>query len=346
MSDDAAPNGAPVDIGAVRRDDALIDAIAGDGPVATDSAEDYQLATLLAGWRAEIVTPPMPAGPDLDAVVAAVNQEIEARNSRMAAKRRLRLLRPIGGAAAVLALVAGVATAFSYNAQPGDPLWKVKQVVFSEQADSTMARVDTATDLDVAEQMIASGDVQGAEAALERASTRAGDVNEQDDRDGLIARWTELTIRIEALVPTTTVLPPPPSEVPTPLVVSPTETTATTDVTTDATTTVDQLPTVLDTPLTTPPPPPVVVEPSSTAVPSETPETTVPTSTTTTLPLPTTTATASDSSSGGDDTATAESTILLVPTVASPIPTTTATDRLPANLGPTVEPTTTATPSN
>jgi len=51
---------APVDVSAVRRDDALIDAIAGGGPVATDSPEQYELALLLTNWRADIVATPMP----------------------------------------------------------------------------------------------------------------------------------------------------------------------------------------------------------------------------------------------------------------------------------------------
>src|SRR3977135_4132847 len=68
----------PVDIAAVRRDDALIDAIASNGPVRTDSAEEYQLATLLADWRAELISPPLPGEPNLDEIVAAVNQEIGA----------------------------------------------------------------------------------------------------------------------------------------------------------------------------------------------------------------------------------------------------------------------------
>ncbi|MFW2240932.1 anti-sigma-D factor RsdA, partial [Rhodococcus opacus] len=49
---------APVDVAAVRRDDALIDAIAGGGPVATDSPEQYELALLLTNWRADIVATP------------------------------------------------------------------------------------------------------------------------------------------------------------------------------------------------------------------------------------------------------------------------------------------------
>src|SRR6476646_4974503 len=65
-----------VDIAAVRHDDALIDAIAGEGPVATDNPDEYQLAMLLASWRAELTSTPLPAGPDLDTVVAAVNIEL------------------------------------------------------------------------------------------------------------------------------------------------------------------------------------------------------------------------------------------------------------------------------
>ncbi|WP_366914555.1 anti-sigma-D factor RsdA [Nocardia sp.] len=74
----------------MRRDDALIDALSGGGPVQTGSADDHQLAALLANWRAEILEEPMPAGPHLDAIVAAVDQEISARHSRIDAGKRKR----------------------------------------------------------------------------------------------------------------------------------------------------------------------------------------------------------------------------------------------------------------
>lgn len=69
---DIGADGGPVDLVAVRRDDAFIDAISGDGPIATDDADEYQLALLLANWRADVMTPAMPAGPSLDVVVASV----------------------------------------------------------------------------------------------------------------------------------------------------------------------------------------------------------------------------------------------------------------------------------
>ncbi|WP_084497838.1 anti-sigma-D factor RsdA [Nocardia amamiensis] len=189
---EASGDTGPVDIAAVRRDDALIDAIASDGPVHTDSAEEYQLATLLADWRAELTAAPMPAEPDLDAIVAAVNQEIGARQARIGAHAggRLRLLRPIMGTAAALALVIGGMTAFSYNAEPGDPLWRVKEVVFSEQAQTTVVqRADN--DLSQASALVAQNPTQAKE-RLERARETAEQVSDPQKRGELMTEWQRL----------------------------------------------------------------------------------------------------------------------------------------------------------
>ncbi|MBF6438724.1 hypothetical protein IU435_20115 [Nocardia cyriacigeorgica] len=193
---------APVDIAAVRRDDALIDAIASDGPVQTDSTEEFQLAALLADWRAEIIAPPIPDAPDLDTVVAAVNQEIGARQARVGAKAggRLRLVRPIAGTAAALALVFGGMTAFSYNAEPGDPLWRVKEVVFSEQAQSTVVqRADD--DLAAAQELIEQGNPERARARLAQASTNATQVDDPAKREVLLERWQQLLDELRKVSP-------------------------------------------------------------------------------------------------------------------------------------------------
>ncbi|MFD6223734.1 anti-sigma-D factor RsdA [Nocardia asteroides] len=186
----------------MRSDDALIDAIASDGPVRTDSPEEFQLASLLADWRADLLAEPMPAGPDLDTVFAAVNQEIGARQVRVGAssRGRLRLVRPILGAAAALAVVFGGITAFSYSAAPGDPLWRVKEVVFSEQAQSTVVqRADD--DLVAAQNLIASGNPEQARARLEQASATASQVNDQGKRDDLVARWNLLRDQLVKVAP-------------------------------------------------------------------------------------------------------------------------------------------------
>ncbi|MFE3058525.1 anti-sigma-D factor RsdA [Nocardia sp. NPDC059239] len=199
---EASGDTGPVDIAAVRRDDALIDAISGDGPVQTGTSEEYQLAALLADWRAEIMAEPLPAGPDLDAIVAAVNQEIGARQARIGASNRgrLRLVRPILGAAAAMALVIGGLTAFSYNASPGDPLWRVKEVVFSEQAQSTVvSRADS--DLVQAQQLIAQGKADEAKPLMERAADNASQVNDSGKKDNLTDRWQQLYAVLQQKAP-------------------------------------------------------------------------------------------------------------------------------------------------
>ncbi|MFR9752183.1 anti-sigma-D factor RsdA [Nocardia sp. 004] len=191
----------PVDIAAVRRDDALIDAIAGDGQVHTDSAEEYRLATLLADWRAELVSAPMPADPDLDAIVAAVNQEIGARRVRTGTRSgaQLRLLRPIAATAAALALVVGSMTAFSYGAEPGDPLWPVKEVVFSEQAQTTVVqRADNA--LNEASALVEQNPMQ-AKSRLERAKENTAQVSDSQKRGELTAEWQRVLEELRKVSP-------------------------------------------------------------------------------------------------------------------------------------------------
>ncbi|MFC4377540.1 anti-sigma-D factor RsdA [Nocardia halotolerans] len=216
-AEDAGDSG-PIDIAAVRGDDALIDAIASDGPVRTDSPEEFQLASLLADWRADLLAEPMPAGPDLDTVFAAVNQEIGARQVRVGAssRGRLRLVRPLLGSAAALAVVFGGVTAFSYSAAPGDPLWRVKEVVFSEQAQSTVV-ASADDDLVAAQNLLTAGDPEQARARLEKASASANQVDDQNKRNDLIARWNLLRDQLlkvapqlaEKLPPSTSTSPEP-----------------------------------------------------------------------------------------------------------------------------------------
>ncbi|WP_327095545.1 anti-sigma-D factor RsdA [Nocardia vinacea] len=192
----------PVDIAAVRRDDALIDAIASNGPVQTDSAEEFQLASMLADWRAELISPPLPAEPNLDEIVAAVNQEIGARQVRIGAQSggRLRLIRPILGTAAALALVIGGLSAFSYGAAPGDPLWRVKEVVFSEQAQSTVVqRADS--DLANAKTMLAQDNPEQARARLEGAKANAELIDDPVKRDKRINEFNLLLAELNKLAP-------------------------------------------------------------------------------------------------------------------------------------------------
>ncbi|WP_306360446.1 anti-sigma-D factor RsdA [Nocardia sp. CC227C] len=210
---EASGDTGPVDIAAVRRDDELIEAIAGDGAVQTSSTDEYQLASLLANWRAEIVNEPMPAGPDLDAIVAAVNKEVGVREARIGASgsRRLRLVRPIAGAAAAVALIMGGLTAFSYGAEPGDALWPFKEVVFSEQAQTTVVN-RAGNDMAQAQQLIDEGKPEAAKVLLERANGNVGQVDDTGKQNDLRQQWERLVVQLqqrapeiaESLLPSTT----------------------------------------------------------------------------------------------------------------------------------------------
>ncbi|MBC2640678.1 MULTISPECIES: anti-sigma-D factor RsdA [unclassified Rhodococcus (in: high G+C Gram-positive bacteria)] len=285
---DLPEDDAPVDVAAVRRDDALIDAIAGGGPVAPGSSEQDQLALLLTSWRADIVATPMPTGPLLDDVIAAIDAS-DARSARSAARGKLRLLRPIAGAAAAIAVIVGGATIFSYNAEPGDPLWSVKSVVFSQQADSTVAQIDTTSQLQEAERLIAAGDAEAARHLLDNAADRAGGVRDADMRNELDVWRAKLAAEIEKLAPTT----PPATTTPgTTTTVAPIQTTelpAIVPGTPGSMTApgVEQSPGTLPTDLQIPGVPPTSLPPlPTTTLPPETLPSTIPEPTITVVPTP------------------------------------------------------------
>ncbi|MEU8896947.1 anti-sigma-D factor RsdA [Nocardia sp. NPDC048505] len=324
--------GGPVDIAAVRRDDALIEAISSNGPVQTDSEQEYQLATLLADWRAELLAPPLPSSPDLDTVVAAVNQEIGSRKAAGVGRnsRHLRLVRPLLGTAAAMALVFGGITAFSYSAEPGNPLWKVKEVVFSEQAQTTVVnRADG--QLGEAEQALQQSNPTQAAAQLNKAKEALTQVSDEGKKAELESNWKQLVeelrgsspegARLAALLDPATnpagTTPPVTS-----ITVKPTNPTSGggSDTTTNpdpGSTAATQPPvTPAEPPVTTQPPvttpPPVTIDPSTGAT---VPSSAVPSTTIATPP------TVGTPSSGGDVT---------IPTQAPSVPGTTATFVIPS----------------
>lgn len=198
--DDTAAGGEPIDLTAVQHDDDLIEAILGHGRVSATSAEEQRLAALLTGWRAEIVDPALPPGPSLDEVAAAVDAELARQQPTH--RSGLRLLRPIAGAAAAIAVVMAGVTVFSYNAEPGDPLWKVKEVVFTEHANSTVAGIDTTDNLQEAERLIRSGRPQDAVTVLNSATNRVGAVDDAAKRDQLTAWLGRLIADLQQVAPT------------------------------------------------------------------------------------------------------------------------------------------------
>lgn len=170
----------PVDLAAVRADDALLDAIAGGagradlgpgygfgaGTSAADQADDERIAAILAAWRADIEADPMPELVGLDDAVEAVTAGHEARD-RVRSRARRRMPFAVAAAAAVLA-IAGMTVAV-HGSKPGDALFGVNKVFFAEHAAEVAQVEEVRSNLERADAAVRQGDREGARRALEAA---------------------------------------------------------------------------------------------------------------------------------------------------------------------------------
>lgn len=189
----------PVDLVAVQADDELINALSAgwSGPPAGSAAHnagygaDDRVTAILAAWRAEVDSEPVPELIDLDTAVAAV---MKARPR----PARARHLAPVAAAAAFLMLTLGGVSVGSNSAEPGDVLWPVSKVVFPERAESVEAAVRAEEHIDKAKQALVAG--QPAVAAEELAMAKAelpairpeeGVVELADVQDFLMAKAQE-----------------------------------------------------------------------------------------------------------------------------------------------------------
>lgn len=178
----------PIDVAAVRADDALLDALSrGQMPAGGESdGADHQLAAMLAGWRYEIDSRPLPLHPTVDEVEAEI-AKVGAASARRTAFRRLRY---VAGAAAVAVVAFGAVTVLAEKSAPGDPLWDIKKTMFGSAASATLASSSAQTNMEKAEEALAGGDRD--KAAQYVAAARA-EVPKLDSADAKqrIQDWAE-----------------------------------------------------------------------------------------------------------------------------------------------------------
>lgn len=173
----------PVDLAAVRADDGLLDAIAGtgasgglgaygadygfsDGLTSPGHVDDDRIAAVLAAWKADIEADPMPELVTLDEAVEAVTAGHEAR-SRVVGRTRRRMPFAIAAAAAVVA-VTGLTVAV-HGSGPGDTLFGVNKVLFSQHAAQAQKVHDVRQNITEANAAIARRDYAAARQALQQA---------------------------------------------------------------------------------------------------------------------------------------------------------------------------------
>ncbi len=167
----------PIDLVAVQADDELISALAAGMSVSAPGYGGYdaddQVAALLASWRAEVDAEPLPEMIDLDAATAAV---VAARLPA----RRSRHLVPLAAAAAIVVLSVGGVSIGASEARPGDTLWDVSRVLFSERAESVEAAERIEVRINEAKAALARGEPVVAAQALAAAEEDLVAVREEE----------------------------------------------------------------------------------------------------------------------------------------------------------------------
>lgn len=197
----ASGAGEPIDMAQVRADDAFVEALAKANRGAEADPLDERMASLLLSWRDDVGVEASKPLIDLETAVAAV------RNAPRPADRQI--FGPLAAAAAVLVIAfTGVGLA-ARDAVPGNPLFGVTKVLYSDKAKSVEAAVAVRTKLEVASEALASGRVGEAQDAIEQAQSKLPVVAAEDGQGDLVARTELLITELSRLNPTTT--PPVPS---------------------------------------------------------------------------------------------------------------------------------------
>lgn len=243
------------DLAGIRADDVLLDVLGGRDGDQPESLVDDELNALLLAWRREVDSSPMRELVDTDTAVATIAA------ARTQPRARQRLLIPLAAAAAVLAIAFTGMSLVARDAEPGDALWGLTRVLYSEHARSVEAAVAVRTDLDTARAALRDGRYSEARDALLKAGESLPSVSPDDGKDDLTQKHESLLEELTSTTPLpntpTTVGPSTTSVLPTtqPSLPSPTLTTTPDPVTTTApTTTTATVPTTDGT--AQPPPPP------------------------------------------------------------------------------------------
>lgn len=187
----------PIDLSALQADDALLDALGGTNPDIAVSAHDARpsLEALLVAWRQDIDAAPIGDLVDAETATAAI-----AAGNRPHRRLKRRHLVPVATAAAVLMITfTGVGVA-ARDAQPGDMLWGVAQVLYTDHTRSIQAASSARENLNTAESAIEHGNRNAAEAALRSAQEQMRGVKDEYGEyglSGLRAAHASLTARMD-----------------------------------------------------------------------------------------------------------------------------------------------------
>ena len=205
--DDLALDDEPADLAAVHADDQRVSAMADpdlwlslhadDGPDVED-----RLFAMLDAWRSDIQA-------ESARPLITVKQAMAALAAGKSARWQKRRFIPLAGAAAALVVaISGVAVG-AKDAEPGDALWGVSKVLYTERAQSVEAAAKVKGSLAKAQRALASGRTSEAVKELAQAQTGLPAVRDQEGRDALVAQQHDLAAQAADAAPITPIVPDP-----------------------------------------------------------------------------------------------------------------------------------------
>jgi hypothetical protein len=243
-SGSAEQEGEFADLFAIRADDELLDALgaaASNGRSGPDPDREYggsDLESLLAAWRNEAEADPIPMLCDTETAAAVIQQSVQARR-----RSQRRWLVPVASAAAVLVIAFTSLGVAVRDAQPGDPLWGLTQVLYADHAKSLQAAVTVRTELSHASIALQEGHFTEARTALSQAQAVLPSVDNSDGKADLQLRGQQLAAQLYSATTNEVTPPSTTSTTPRTSAPSPTPTTSTSPTTTTPVTTTPASPT-------------------------------------------------------------------------------------------------------
>jgi hypothetical protein len=201
------PVGPPeLDLAALRSDDALLNALGNANSPSFGAATEPELNALLLSWRQDVDAEPLPELVDTETAMHAIFAAAHRNRSKP------RFLVPLASAAAVLVIVfTGVGLA-ARDGQPGDALWGLTQVLYSDHARSVVAADAVRTELSHASAALHEGHYGAARSALAQAGQTLPSVDNADGQADLQAQQQNLLNQLaqstgDGQLPTTLTMP-------------------------------------------------------------------------------------------------------------------------------------------
>lgn len=174
----------PADLAAVEADDALLDFL-GSGGVPGDPSDE--LTRVLAAWRREVHAEPVGELVDTDTALAVIWSA-----ARRPVRRRNPVYSSLAAAAAVLVIAFAGVGLVAKQAHPGDQLWSVTKVLYSNYARSVETANVVRDELNEARAALEEKDPGKARASLQRVQQQLPVIRVNEGQTDLIARHREL----------------------------------------------------------------------------------------------------------------------------------------------------------